>query len=154
MSIGMLRVGGAFCLVFCGWCVGDTICVRGQEHQKALQKTVLLFERIRREIEFRRTDLNRLLRSLQEEELADRDAPSLQQIPPFSPLTRREQSIFRECMTGLGHLDAAQECQRLAFYQEQFEVFQRELAPKLKTTQELSRKLGLAVGLAVAILLL
>lgn len=154
MSMGVLRIGGVFCLVFCGWCVGDTICVRGQEHQKTLQNTIVLFERIRREIEFRRTDLNRLLGSFQQEGLVGTDVRSLQHIPPFSPLTRREQAVFRECMEGLGHLDAVQECQRLAFYQKQFETFQRELEPKLRTTQELSHKLGLAIGLAVAILLL
>ena len=62
--------------------------------------------------------------------------------------------MFRACMEGLGRAEAAQECQQLAFYIQQFEAFQTELAPQLRQTNELSHKLGLALGLAAAILLI
>ena len=79
---------------------------------------------------------------------------SLQTLAPDPALTRREQNVFRACMEGLGRAEAAQECRQLAFYIQQFEAFQTELAPQLRQTNELSHKLGLALGLAAAILLI
>lgn len=154
MSGWIFRVGGAFCLIICGWCMGDGICVRVQEHQKALQKTIMLLNRICQEIEFRRTDTGVLLRSLKKEEVVGQAVESLQTIPPFPQLTRREKNVFRECVDGIGHLEAVQECQRLNFYCKQFEVFRNELQPSMRTTMELSHKIGLALGLAAAVLLL
>ena len=145
---------GAVCLVFCGWCVGDGVCIRAEAHRQALQKTIALLERIRREIEFRRTDLRALLCAMQREGLVGQAEHSLQTLAPDPALTRREQISFRACMAGLGHAEAAQECQQLAFYIQQFEAFQTELAPQLRQTNELSHKLGLALGLAAAILLI
>lgn len=153
MSGAFLHVIGAVCLVFCGWCVGDGICIRAEAHRQALQKTIALLERIRREIEFRRTDLKLLLCALQREGLVGQAEQSLQTLTPYPALTRREQNAFRECMAGLGRAEAAQECQQLAFYIQQFEAFQADFAPQLQKTNELSHKLGLALGLAAAILL-
>ena len=154
MSSLFLHGIGAVWLVFCGWCVGDGVCIRAEAHRQALQKTIALLERIRREIEFRRTDLRALLCAMQREGLVGQAEHSLQTLAPDPALTRREQNAFRVCMAGLGRAEAAQECQQLAFYIQQFEVFQTELAPQLRQTNELSHKLGLALGLAAAILLI
>ena len=154
MSSLFLHGIGAVCLVFCGWCVGDGVCIRAEAHRQALQKTIALLERIRREIEFRRTDLRALLCAIQREGLVGQTEHTLQTLAPDPALTRREQNVCRVCMAGLGHAEAAQECQQLAFYIQQFEAFQTELAPQLRQTNELSHKLGLALGLAAAILLI
>ena len=130
MSGSSLRGFGALCLVLCGWCVGDSICVRTSEHQRALQRTIELLDRIRREIEFRRADLASLFVRLQREGLVGQAAGSLQE------------------------LEAQQECQRLALYITQFEAFRDDLTPRLNVTMELAHKMGLSVGLAAAILLL
>ena len=142
MSGSSLRGFGALCLVLCGWCVGDSICVRTSEHQRALQRTIELLDRIRREIEFRRADL------------VGQAAGSLQELEPFPQLSRREKAAFRNCMAGLGRAEAQQECQRLALYITQFEAFRDDLTPRLNVTMELAHKMGLSVGLAAAILLL
>ena len=154
MSSLFLHGSGAVCLVFCGWCVGDGVCSRAEAHRQALQKTIALLERIRWEIEFRRTDLRALLCARQREGLVGQAEHSLQTLAPDPALTRREQNVFRACMEGLGRAEAAQECQQLAFYIQQFEAFQTELAPQLRQTNELSHRLGLALGLAAAILLI
>ena len=135
MSGSSLRGFGALCLVLCGWCVGDSICVRTSEHQRALQRTIELLDRIRREIEFRRADLASLFVRLQREGLVGQAAGSLQELEPFPQLSRRE-------------------CQRLALYITQFEAFRDDLTPRLNVTMELAHKMGLSVGLAAAILLL
>ena len=110
MSSLFLHGIGAVCLVFCGWCVGDGVCIRAEAPRQALQKTIALLERIRREIEFRRTDLRSLLCTLQREGLVGQTEHSLQTLAPDPTLTRREQNAFRECMAGLGRAEAAQEC--------------------------------------------
>lgn len=154
MSGSSLRGFGALCLVLCGWCVGDSICVRTSEHQRALQRTIELLDRIRREIEFRRADLASLFVRLQREGLVGQAAGSLQELEPFPQLSRREKAAFQNCMAGLGRAEAQQECQRLVLYITQFEAFRDDLAPRLNVTMELAHKMGLSVGLAAAILLL
>ena len=154
MSGSSLRGFGALCLVLCGWCVGDSICVRTSEHQRALQRTIELLDRIRREIEFRRADLASLFVRLQREGLVGQAAGSLQELEPFPQLSRREKAAFQNCMAGLGRAEAQQECQRLALYITQFEAFRDDLTPHLNVTMELAHKMGLSVGLAAAILLL
>ena len=154
MSGGGLHGFGALCLVLCGWCVGDSVCVRASEHQRALQRTIELLDRIRREIEFRRADLAALFVCLQREGLVGQAAVSLQELEPFPQLSRREKTVFRNCMAGLGRAEAQQECQRLALYITQFEAFRDDLAPRLSVTMELAHKMCLAAGLAAAILLL
>ena len=154
MSGSSLRGFGALCLVLCGWCVGDSICVRTSEHQRALQRTIELLDRIRREIEFRRADLASLFVRLQREGLVGQAAGSLQELEPFPQLSRREKAAFQNCMAGLGRAEAQQECQRLALYITQFEAFRDDLTPRLNVTMELAHKMGLSVGLAAAILLL
>ena len=145
---------GAFCLVLCGWCVGDGFAARAQAHQNALQRTIELLERIRREIEFRRTDLSILFLTFQREGLVGQADSSMQTLTPYSALTRQEKAVFQECISMLGHAEAPQECQRLNLYIEQFRAFQERSRPALQTTQELSHKIGLALGLAAAVLLL
>lgn len=95
MSGSSLRGFGALCLVLCGWCVGDSICVRTSEHQRALQRTIELLDRIRREIEFRRADLASLFVRLQREGLVGQAIGSLQELEPFPQLSRREKAAFR-----------------------------------------------------------
>ena len=90
MSSLFLHGIGAVCLVFCGWCVGDGVCIRAEAHRQALQKTIALLERIRREIEFRRTDLRALLCAMQREGLVGQTEHSLQTLAPDQALTRRE----------------------------------------------------------------
>ena len=154
MSSFFLRGMGAVCLVVCGWCVGDSVCVRAQTHQAVLRETIELLERIQTEISFRRTDLNRVLVSLKRDGFVRKEETSLHALRPPAFLTRREKACFRDCFSGLGHAEAEQECQRLALYIKQFEVFQENLRPQVRTTAELSHKLGAALGLAAAILLL
>ena len=95
MSSLFLHGIGAVCLVFCGWCVGDGVCIRAEAHRQALQKTIALLERIRREIEFRRTDLRALLCAMQREGLVGQAEHSLQTLAPDPALTRREQIAFK-----------------------------------------------------------
>ena len=130
MSGSSLRGFGALCLVLCGWCVGDSICVRISEHQRALQRIIELLDRIRREIEFRRADLASLFVRLQREGLVGQAAGSLQELEPFPQLSRREKAAFQNCMAGLGRAEAQQECQRLALYITQFEAFRDDLTPR------------------------
>lgn len=154
MSGSSLRGFGALCLVLCGWCVGDSICVWTSEHQRALQRTIELLDRIRREIEFRRADLASLFVRLQREGLVGQAAGSLQELEPVPAVIPAGKGRVPKLHGGLGRAEAQQECQRLALYITQFEAFRDDLTPRLNVTMELAHKMGLSVGLAAAILLL
>ena len=51
-------------------------------------------------------------------------------------------------------MEAEQECQQLAFYQERFTLFLQQAQEHARPQLELSHKLGFAAGLAAAILCL
>lgn len=72
---------------------------------------------------------------------------------PFPSLTLEERTRFSECFSGLGRLEAEQECRRLELYQAQFQAALQEGEAAARTQSMLSHKLGLAAGLAAAILL-
>ena len=108
-----LRVVCALFWLGCGWCAGDAVCIRTQEHLE-----------------------------------------SFRGLCPLPGLTRPERDCFIECFSGLGRMEAEQECQRLAFYQERFTLFLQQAQEHARPQLELSHKLGFAAGLAAAILCL
>lgn len=116
-----LRVICALFWLGCGWCAGDAACQNTRRHLAALEKTLLLLQRVRQEISYRHTDLTLLFRRLKQEGLAAGE--SFQALCPPPGLTRPERDCFVECFSGLGRTEAEQECQRLAFYQERFTLF-------------------------------
>ncbi len=148
-----MRWLSALCLVLCGWCAGDSIHLRTQAHLEDLNRTIALLKLLHREIGFRHCDLNQLRQKLIAEKVLPEDTESLQTLTPFLQLTPKEKLCFSECFSGLGHAEAEQECRRLAAYIVQFQEFLQESQTKAKTQNELSHKLGLAAGLAAAILL-
>ena len=127
-----LRWLSVCCFVVCGWCTGDSF------HQQ---------------ISFRRSDLNLLCRKLIQDGQLPPETVSLQTLEPFPSLTLEERTRFSECFSGLGRLEAEQECRRLELYQAQFQAALQEGEAAARTQSMLSHKLGLAVGLAAAILL-
>ena len=149
-----LRLVGTFFLVVCGWCAGDAVCIRTQEHLEALRQTIALLEEIEQEIIFRRADLNMLAKKLQREHKLFCSAKMIQTAIPPQSFTPQEAACFAECISALGHTEAEQACSRLAFYQERFTLFLQQAQEHARPQLELSHKLGFAVGLAAAILCL
>ena len=150
--MNILRVVCALFWLGCGWCAGDAACQNTRRHLAALEKTLLLLQRVRQEISYRHTDLALLFRRLEQEGLAAGD--SFQAHCPPSGLTRPERDCFIECFSGLGRTEAEQECQRLAFYQERFTLFLQQAQEHARPPLELSHQPGFAAGLAAAILCL
>ena len=142
----------ALCLVICGWCAGDSVNARMQDHLEALQRTISLLETLRQEISFRHSDLELLRQKFLREKRIPPDTKTFQQLLPFPALTQAEKLCFSECFSGLGHTEAEAECRRLELYLEQFRSFLQESRAKAKIQAELSHKLGLAAGFAAAIL--
>lgn len=148
-----LRWLSVCCFVVCGWCAGDSFHQQAQAHLEALHKTLDLLETLHQEISFRRSDLNLLCRKLIQDGQLPPETVSLQTLEPFSSLTLEERTRFSECFSGLGRLKAEQECRRLELYQAQFQAALQEGEAAARTQSMLSHKLGLAAGLAAAILL-
>ena len=150
--VKMLRVVCALFWLGCGWCAGDAACQNTRQHLAALEKTLLLLQRVRQEINYRHTDLALLFRRLEQEGLVTGE--SFRDLCPLPGLTRPERDCFIECFSSLGRMEAEQECQQLAFYQERFTLFLQQAQEHARPQLELSHKLGFAAGLAAAILCL
>lgn len=148
-----LRMAGAISLVGCGWCMGDAVCLQIKAHLDALRQTIALLQEIEQEIAFRRADLNILAQKLCREKKLVCAASAIQTALPPPDFSKQEATCFTECFSGLGQAEAGQECTRLAFYQEQFRFFLHQQEEASQSQCQLARKLGTALGLAVAILL-
>ena len=134
-----LRLVGTFFLVVCGWCAGDAVCIRTQEHLEALRQTIALLEEIEQEITFRRADLNMLSKKLQREHKLFCSAQMIQTAIPPQSFSPQEAACFA--------------CSRLAFYQERFRSFLQQQEKAAQSRLVLAPKLGILLGLTVAILL-
>ena len=152
--MSLLRVAGACFWIVCGWLGGDCVRVRAQQHLDDLGKTLQLLRRLEQEISCRRAELGSLYRALCREGLVPPEAGSFQKLSPPASFSAREADCFRECVSGLGHTEAVQECERLRLYILRFEAFRAEAEQAVQVRFALARRLGLGAGLATAILFL
>lgn len=150
----MLHILGALLLPLCGWLAGDAVQACTEQHLAALRSSLALLERIRQEIAFRRADLQQLYTELCREGMLAKGAPCLQKIPPPQGLTRAEQLCFRECLVGLGRTEAEQECERLDYYRARLQALQAQAELAARRQAGLPHKLGLAAGMAAALMLI
>ena len=146
-----LQVVCALFWLGCGWCAGDAACQNTRRHLAALEKTLLLLQRVRQEINYRHTNLTLLFRRLKQEGLVTGE--SFRGLCPLPGLMRPERDCFIECFSSLGRMEAGQECQRLAFYQERFRSFLQQQEKAAQSRLVLAPKLGILLGLTAAILL-
>ena len=154
---GRLRLLAAMLLVVCGWCAGNTVCLRARAHLEALQATLGLLQLIRQEIACRQTGLDRLYcRLVREGTLPPTASPDgrLQTLTPPSALEHPEAALFTECFAGLGRTPAAQECARLELYIARFDELLRQAQTRAAPLLALAQKLGVGVGLAAALFFL
>ena len=86
-----LRIVGALFWLGCGWCAGDAACRNARRHLEALEETLLLLQRVRQEIDYRRTDLTLLFRRLEREGAVRGE--SFQALCPPPGLTRSGTAI-------------------------------------------------------------
>lgn len=152
--MSLLRMVGACFWVGCGWLSGDWICVRVQQHLEDLDKTLQLLQRLEQEISCRRAELEPLYRTLCREGLLSPEAGCFQNLFAPASFSAQETACFRACVSGLGHTEAVQECERLRLYILRFEAFRAESGRLAQTRVSLSRRLGLGAGLAAAIFFL
>ena len=141
-------------LALCGWCIGDALAQKLQAEVDALEDTVHLLEDIREEIAFRRQDLGRLRERLTREGRLRTKNSRIQTALPPPALGKREAAWFHACFAGLGRTEAEQECQRLEQYADKFRMALVQCRAELQQRRALSRRLGLAAGLALGVLLL
>lgn len=152
----LLRVVGTLLFPLCGWLAGDAVRQKTDGHLRALEGTILLFQRIRQEVHYRRTDLQQLYCCLQQEGLAPEAEAGrlLQQLPPPEALFPAEQTAFAECISGLGRAEADQECERMDFYIARFQDSLQRARKKAQMQAGLPQKLGLAAGTVLALVLI
>lgn len=151
--MNLLHLMGTLLFPLCGWLLGDAVQIQTNAHLAALRKTIELLQRIRQEILYRRTDLKELYRQLCREGILPQRSGiiSLQQLPAPELLSRTERICFEECFSGLGRTEAAQECERLAYYEMRFTEYLRQAQCTAQTRAGLPHRLGLAGGLMLAL---
>ncbi|MGN0707820.1 MAG: hypothetical protein ACI4JC_07460 [Faecalibacterium sp.] len=149
-----LRALGGLLLVGCGWYAGGAVQGRVQEHLRTLRWVLQLLERLRQEIAFRRAELSGLYAQLCREGLLRPGCgQTLQTLEAPPELLPEERKCFAECFVGLGRGAAAQECERLDYYIERFRDFLGQAEKQAQTQAGLPRRLGLAAGAVLALLL-
>lgn len=151
-----LRYIGVLLLPFCGWLVGDACRQRSAIHVQELEATLVLLQRIRQEIVFRRADLEKLFRILWEDGVlnAFSEGASLHALLPPDSFSKEERQCFLECMQGIGRACAEQEAQRLEYYLARFVSFREQAERSANAQAGLPHKLGVAAGAVLALVFL
>lgn len=161
MSGTALRLAAAALLTLCGFCAGDTRRQKRSARRRTLEEIVGLLIRLRQEIACRRTDLNRLYQTLAPEYPPDSplkqiflQGSSFQSLPPPDLLEQEQAACFLECFSGLGRTDAKQECARLDYYLQRFGDFLTKARQEEQLSIHLDRRLGLAAGALLGLLVM
>ena len=148
-----LHLAGMLLLPLCGWLLGDAVQARMDAHFAALEHTIGLLQRIRQEILYRRADLQSLYRQLCREGVLQQlpGVSSLQQLSAPAACNKAERACFTECISGLGRMEAEQECERLTYYEARFAEYARQAQRTAQARAGLPNRLGLACGLILAV---
>ena len=156
-----LRLAAAALLTLCGFCAGDTRRQKRSARRRTLEEIVGLLIRLRQEIACRRTDLNRLYQT--RASAYPPDSPlkqiflhgsSFQKLLPPDLLEQEQAACFSECFAGLGRTDAKQECARLDYYLQRFGDFLTKARQEERLSLHLDRRLGLAAGALLGLLVM
>lgn len=161
MSGTALRLAAAALLTLCGFCAGDTRRQKRTARRRTLEEIVGLLIRLRQEIACRRTDLNRFYRTLSSEyppasplKKVFCQGSCFQNLQPPALLEREQAACFVECFSGLGRTDAKQECARLDYYLQRFDGFLTRARQDEQLSLSLDRRLGLAAGALLGLLVM
>ena len=156
-----LRLAAAALLTLCGFCAGDTRRQKRSARRRTLEEIVGLLIRLRQEIACRRTDLNRLYQTLASAYPPDSplkqiflQGSSFQKLLPPDLLEQEQAACFSECFAGLGRTDAKQECARLDYYLQRFVDFLTKARQEERLSLHLDRRLGLAAGALLGLLVM
>ncbi len=146
-------------LALAGWYGGVVACGRMTMHRIALGETVALLKTLEEEISFRRANLNTVFRQFIQRGtfanvLPSHAAATFQTLSPPNCFTKEECAAFADCFSHLGYTNAAQECERLARYRKQFEAFHQAAIQNEQSALAIDRKIGLAIGSMLALVLL
>ena len=76
------------------------------------------------------------------------------QMAPPAPLAAEEAACFAECFAALGRADAGQECARLDYYLARFQSFLGQVREEEARSASIDRRLGLAAGAVLGLLIL
>lgn len=161
MSDTALRLAAAALFTLCGFCVGDIRRQNRSARRRALEETVGLLMRLRQEIACRRTDLNWLYQTLMSEYPLNSSLKKsfckgtcFQNLQPPALLQQEQTVCFVECFSGIGRTDAKQECARLDYYLQRFEDFLTKARQDEQLSLSLDRRLGLAAGALLGLLVM
>lgn len=153
LAAGLLTLGG--------WCAGDGLAYRLELRCRTMEQIFLLLQRLQQEIGYRRTDLRQLFCILQQEADPQEEwgrallsAEGFQALIPPSCLNQTESRFVSECFAGLGHTAAQMECARLDYYIHRCDELLQKVRRQQRQSAGLDRRLGLAIGASLGLLIL
>lgn len=156
-----LRWVAALLLTAGGFCAGDARRQRLTARRCALEEIIALLTRLRQEIGYRRADLGQLYRALADGcgpdsalGCAMKQADSFGGVAPPACLGQEEAACLTECFAALGRTDAGQECARLDYYLARFDDFLARAREEEARAASIDRRLGLAAGAVLGLLIL
>lgn len=154
--MSMFRFWGAAMLPLCGWFLGGSLRQKSLLHIEELEKTVLLLQRLKQEILFRRADLKQLYQTLCSEGILEKqpEAGTFQETLPPTSFSSAEKACFRECMQSLGKTQAVQQAELLDFYQSRFESFLQKARTDTEKQASLPCQIGACAGAILALFFL
>ncbi len=163
-----MKLLGACLLALAGWYGGVAVCHKATARRVALGEMVALLKVLEEEISFRRANLNDVYQRLAQnntfatlglsvplcEGQVYAMVPLFQSLPSPRSFSKEEAAAFLDCFARLGYTGALQECERLVRYRKQFESFHQSAEHSERSALAIDRKIGLALGSMVALVLL
>lgn len=151
-----LRFWGVSMLPLCGWMAGASLRQKSLAHIAELEKVILLLQRLKQEILFRRTDLKLLYSQLCAEGVLENQSEtrSFRDIFPPEVFSGAEKKCFEDCMMSLGKTPAAQQVEQLECYQKRFETFLQQALQNAEKQARLPCQIGACAGAVLALFFL
>ncbi len=151
-----LKILALFSFLIAGWFGGTVMCYRIIARKEALLETCSLLKLLEEEISLRHSNLKDLYESLLDDKfmhLILEENSSFRKLLPPQELSNNEKEWFLQCFSRLGTANASEECKRLAYFSARFEQSLNEVLKQEQKALVLDRKIGLALGGVVALVL-
>lgn len=160
------KITGAFCIIFCGWSIGNQKVVRLRKKATLISDLLHLLELLCANFTYINLALPQFFEKASETEFALLSFPSeisdfaiwkteFAEKPVFDTLLlSEEKNAFLDYWQALGSTGPEEELDRLAFYREKLQLSLSAAQEQSRTYGRMYRNLGASLAAIVAVLLL
>ncbi len=152
-----LKILSTASFLLAGWFAGTVLCHKIILRKEALLEICSLLKILEEEIALRHSNLKYLYENLLDENFAHlmfEQNGCFRSLSPPQALSKTEKEWFVQCFARLGTANAQEECKRLNYYIARFEADCTEVLKQEQKALGLDRKIGVALGGVIALVLL